>query len=477
MLPVKIAFVDIETTGTSLTRDRIIEIAVIRTENNKIVQKFRTLINPESYLPPEITRLTGINAADLENAPTFREIKQDLLKILDGCVFAAHNVRFDYGFIKNQFRQEEITFSAKNLCTVKLSRKLFPRYKRHNLDSLISRHHLKCPQRHRAMDDTKAIFDFYCLVRKQFPAETVEKAVNHLLKNPSAPIKVPPKILDNLPECPGVYIFYGERGVPLYVGKSVCLRDRILSHFSGDHASSKEMKIAQQVESIETVTTCGELGALLLEAKTVKVLQPLYNRVLREARRLVVLRQNQTGDGYEAPVMEEVSSIDNLKAEEILGVYKSRKQAKNSLSEIAEKNNLCKKLLGLEKSAGSCFGYQLEKCRGACLKKEKPAAYNARFALAFAANKLHRWPFDSAILIEEHDRDSDKKEWHLVDQWCYLGTINNPDDGPDFVKGTGRFDLDTYKILYRFLSAKNRKIKIKKVDRKIFTQSLRNRSL
>src|SRR6266566_2377215 len=139
MLPKNLAFVDIETTGTRAFYDRIIESGILRIENNKLIKTFHSLINPESHLPPEITMLTGITAADLENAPTFRSIKDEIQKILRDCLFVAHNVRFDYSFVKNEFKREMISFSSKHFCTVRLSRLLYPVHKSHNLDSIIER--------------------------------------------------------------------------------------------------------------------------------------------------------------------------------------------------------------------------------------------------------------------------------------------------------------------------------------------------
>src|SRR5438445_552997 len=153
MLPAKIAFVDIETTGARSFYDRIIEIGILRVENNELVRTFHSLLNPQAYVPKEIELLTGIRAEDVETAPTFRQVKDQILEALEDCIFVAHNVRFDYGFLRNEFKREEISFSAKHFCTVRLSRLLYPRYKKHNLDSLIERLQIPCENRHRALDD------------------------------------------------------------------------------------------------------------------------------------------------------------------------------------------------------------------------------------------------------------------------------------------------------------------------------------
>src|SRR3989344_686890 len=171
MLPEKIAFVDIETTGTSLASDRIIEIGIVRVENNTVTKTFQTLINPQTYLSPFITNMTGIQEHMLDNAPTFSQVKDDIKQLLQDCVFVAHNVRFDYGFLKHEFKRLGHTFTQKHFCTVKLSQILFPRARHHNLDSIIKRHSISCENRHRAFDDAQVLWDFFQLLQQKFPPE------------------------------------------------------------------------------------------------------------------------------------------------------------------------------------------------------------------------------------------------------------------------------------------------------------------
>src|SRR5690606_10222071 len=147
--------------------NRIIEIGIIRVEDNEIVQTYHSLINPETYIAPEIERITGITSADIEHAPTFRSIKTDILEMLIDATFVAHNVRFDYGFLKNEFQKENSSFSATQLCTVKLSRILYPTQRHHNLDALIQRFAIPCKNRHRALDDAQVIYHFYQKLQKQ----------------------------------------------------------------------------------------------------------------------------------------------------------------------------------------------------------------------------------------------------------------------------------------------------------------------
>jgi DNA polymerase-3 subunit epsilon len=173
MLPNKLVFVDIETTGTSAAYGRIIEIGILRVEDNELVKTYQTFINPETHLPPEIEYITGITQKDLEDQPTFRQVVDDILKLVDGCVFVAHNARFDYSFLKHSFLRENKTFNARQLCTVKLSRLLYPTAKHHNLDAVIERCGLLCEQRHRAFNDAAALWDFYKHTQKTFSATKI----------------------------------------------------------------------------------------------------------------------------------------------------------------------------------------------------------------------------------------------------------------------------------------------------------------
>jgi DNA polymerase-3 subunit epsilon len=473
MLPDKLAFVDIETTGMRSAYDRIIEIGILRVENNKLVKTFHSLFNPESYLPAEITSLTGITARELENAPTFRSMKDEILEVLADCVFVAHNVRFDYSFLMNELRRENITFSSKHFCTVRLSRLLYPSQKRHNLDALIDRFQLRCESRHRAFDDAKVLFDFYQIVQKDFPTDKLASMIKQTMKKPSLPLKLPQKDLDSLPEKPGVYLFYGENGAPLYIGKSVNIRNRVLSHFSSDIHSPTEMKISQQIESIETITTAGELGALFLESKLIKERLPLYNKMSRIKHELIAIKHQLNKDGYQEVIIEPIKTINIEELSSFLGFCRSRRQAKTFLANITQKYGLCEKLMGLEKTSTSCFAYRLDRCKGACTGKEKSILYNLKFETAFASLKIKTWPFSGPILIEESEFET-RKEYFLIDKWCYLGSVIVDNEGnkkADLVNDLV-FDLDIYKILKQYMRHPNNLKKIQPVKNGQFGMQL-----
>jgi len=465
MLPSKLAFVDTETTGLSVTRDRIIEIGIVRVENNKVVKKYQTLINPEFIFPDIITSITGITPKKLENAPTFRQVKDDILEVLDGCVFVAHNVRFDYAFLKNEFKREEKTFSSKHFCTAKLSRSLFPKERHHNLDSIIERFDIRCKNRHRAYDDAYVLWEFYRKIQSSVSEELLDTYIQKALKKATSPLNLAEGSIENLPELPGVYIFYGDTGAPLYVGKSVNIKERVMSHFSSDYTAAKEMHITQQIKSIETFVTSGELGALLKEAATIKKLQPLYNRKLRVSRKMVLLKKKIDEDGYMHIYLEGAVTIDPFATEEILGVFRSKRQAKDFLIQKCKEHELCEKLLGLENGKGACFGYRLDTCHGACVKEENPLKYNIRCLEAFTGNSIKKWPFNSAIAILERDELEKTAEYFVIDKWCLLGSFTKNDDSSIQEENyTYAFDLDTYKILLSFLSKKDNWKQIHELD-------------
>lgn len=448
MLPAMLAFVDVETSGLSVTRDRIIEIGIVRVENGKIVDTYQTLINPQTYLSPEIERITGISKSSLEDAPIFDDVKRRILEILDGCIFVAHNVRFDYGFLRNELKRCETNYSSKHFCTVKLSRTLFPEMPHHNLDSIIEKFGFSCERRHRAFDDAKILWDFYQAIQKEVPLEKIEEALTLNIKKSSLPSKLPVDMVENLPEEPGVYIFYGENGSPLYIGKSVNIKCRVMSHFTSDYSSSREMVMCQQIESIETIITAGELGALIKESELIKKMQPIYNRKLRLSRKLLILRALVNKDGYQEVMLEEVIEENLYMTENILGIYKSKKQAKGFLTEMAKKHQLCVKLLGLEKTKSACFSYRLGKCNGACIGEEKSFIYNMRFLTAFSLSKIKSWPFTGPIEIREKNELEEKEAHFLIDRWCLLPS-------PD---ASYHFDMDVYKIVLSYLqNTKNHK--------------------
>ncbi len=453
-----LCFVDIETTGTSVTHDRIIEVGMLKVINNEIVEMYESLINPQTHLSPFITSITGIAPSDLEDAPSFEAIYPDVHNFLKESIFVAHNAQFDYGFIRQELGRCDISYTSPVLCTVRLSRALYPTFKRHNLQSIIERFSIPIERRHRALDDSKAMFTFFSQSAKNFPSEVFNNAVTTILKKPSLPKHVSNTILDNLPESSGVYIFYDEYNTPLYVGKSTNIRNRVLSHFTSAKNSTKEMNISQQLQRIETIPTIGELGALLKESALVKELRPVYNRMLRVKREMTVLTKYTDNDGYDRVNIESISTFNSDGLDSVLAVCKTKRQAKDLLVSLCKEHELCENLMGVTNGKGACFTSKLGICKGACSKKELPIKYNMRFLQAFFATKIKRWPFDGAIYIKEKSTTG-KIEYFEVNNWCIVGRYSEHDAEHSTPQALS-FDYDTYKILARFIFNEKNKSKI-----------------
>ncbi|MBX4191077.1 ethanolamine utilization protein, partial [Candidatus Saccharibacteria bacterium] len=235
-----LVFVDVETTGMSFTRGRVIEVGAIRVEAGEVVASFNSLIDPQAELPMFITELTGITRDDLAGAPSFYDINSELYDIMQNAVFVAHNVRFDYGFLKQEFKRTGKKFSPKQLCTVRLSKALYPATRGHKLQDVIDRCGIEVAARHRAYDDAQAMWHFIQHSVQNFPAPLIETAIKQQIKSPSLPKNIDPNLVQNLPDGAGVYIFQDDDGRPLYIGKSISLKKRVLSHFSADHEFESE---------------------------------------------------------------------------------------------------------------------------------------------------------------------------------------------------------------------------------------------
>lgn len=461
MLDRPLVFLDLETTGATAHYDRITEIGLVEVDCGRHVGEWSSLVNPEMRIPLSIQTLTGITDAMVANAPTFADLAESLYDRLEGKVLVAHNARFDYGFLKNAFHRLGLRYQPKVLCTVKLSRRLYPQHRRHNLDSLIERHGLSCDSRHRALADARVLWEFTRQIHLDFGAEAIRAAVEDLLKKPALPPGLPANVLDDIPEGPGVYVFYGDNDIPLYVGKSIGLRSRVMSHFNSDHRVAKDMRISQEITRVEWMETAGELGALIKEAQLVKRLAPIHNRRLRRHNDLCAFRWEPV-NGLKTPQLVSSVDIDFSGLDNLYGMFRSRRVALNALREIADEHGLCHIGVGLEKGKGPCFAYQLKRCRGACVGKESTISHSMRVTQALHSLRMQAWPFPGRIGIREHDPQSRRIDIHVLDRWCYLGTLNSQLDLFDALhtRTEPSFDLDTYKILTRYFKSRPRNVEI-----------------
>jgi DNA polymerase III subunit epsilon len=446
-----LAIVDLETTGLTARYDRIIEIAILRVQNGEVTETYSSLVDPEMIISPYIESLTGITNKDLHDAPTFTSIRNDVFRLLDGALFVAHNARFDYGFVREEFRREGIGWSAPCLCTVRLSRRLYPEHRKHSLDSIMERFGLRCMDRHRALGDAAVVWDFMKLLSTRFQEADLKEAFRKISKTPTMPPLIEESVARNLPESTGVYIFYDQAGGPLYVGKGKNIKSRVYSHFSNGSRFVKEAAIFRQTAGIKTIETAGELGALLLESRLIKEMLPLYNRRSRARKGLSVAKKTVDESGYGTIIIENPDIIDVGELEDIVGIFKSQKQAREFLWLAAKEHRLCPKKLGLEKKTEECSYCQLGICRGACTGAEPPSTYNLRFALAMTGRGVRTWPFEGPVLIEE-GTGRGRGEAFLVDKWCLLASYQFDGQGRrQAFRSDYTFDYDTYRILLHYV--------------------------
>lgn len=449
--PGGLAFVDIETTGGPAQRESITEIGIVQVDADG-VREWSTLVRPESRIPDYIQRLTGIDDAMVGAAPRFAEIADEVFDRLDGRLFVAHNARFDHGHLRAAFRRAGLDIRPQVLCTVKLSRRLFPEHRRHGLDHLIERHGLVVADRHRALGDAQLLWQFWQKLHERFAPGHIEAMVRELIGHPSLPPHLDPEHIAGLPDTPGVYLFYGERGdatggeLPLYIGKSTRLRSRVLSHFAADHTSDRELSLSQQVRHIEWIATAGEIGALLKEAELVKRLQPTHNRQLRRNRELCTWRLATDIVGDRRLELVHAGDLDFGRRDDLYGFFRSRREATNRLRALARDHALCPPLLGLDKhpQGARCFDFQLKRCRGACHGGESPQAHALRLIEALHALKVEHWTWPGPIGLREGEAI------HVVDAWRWLGTATDEAMLADLLEsGRPAFDLDIYKILVK----------------------------
>lgn len=439
-------FVDIETNGGTGDRGRVIEVAAIKVAGGEIIDRYTSLVNPGSDIPYWITKLTGITNADVAQAPFFADIAERLHAFMQGSIFVAHNVLFDYSFLKREFAAIGLAFTPKLYCTVKMSRALYPEHRGHSLEKIIARHNITTASRHRAYDDALAMYEYVKLTVASKGASAFQANLALQIKTRSLPPNVDEQIILSLPDSPGVYIFEDDTGAPLYVGKSVNIRTRVRSHFTSATSVAKELKMTLRSHNVRYIQTETEIEALLLESAKVKELQPLLNRKLRRATTQHLVIKHATDGGYLSFAIEshDLSQYQNLT--DVYGVFPSKSSAKSALESIARTYQLCPRLLGLEPGNGACFRTQLGLCRGACVGKELAGSYNKRVEFALERLKIDTWPYPSRVSIAISPLRS-----LVIDQWIPQGIYDAEHE--TYTELQHAFDIDVYKIVRSYIRA------------------------
>jgi len=394
------AIIDIETTGGSARHEKITEVAIYLHDGEKITGEYVSLVNPERNIPYFITNLTGITNEMVSGAPCFFELAKDIVELTQGRTFVAHNARFDYSFIRQEFKSLGFNYKRNLLDTVSLSRKLLPGHRSYSLGNICKDLRIEINGRHRAAGDALATVRlFEILIDKD---REINGTRSGLIKN-TMMSKLNPGLdigkLETIPDEPGVYYFFDEKGTLIYIGKSRNLQQRISAHLS-NNTTNRAMEMRDMIADIDWVTTGSELIALLHESYEIKKNKPLYNRAQRRSSFQWGIFSMIDHKGYINFKYGLVDSDDIP-----LSVFASKERARSKLESLTEKFNLCQKLTGLYETSGSCFQHHVGICKGACSGKELAAEYNERASKALEEFAFTRRNF----FIIDKGRDDDER--------------------------------------------------------------------
>jgi len=446
--------VDIETTGGNMKNGKITEIAIYRHDGEKIVNEFVSLVNPESYIPPFISSLTGITNEMVETAPLFYQIAKDVVEICKGAVFVAHNAAFDYNFIKEEFKNLGFQFEMPTICTVKLSRKLLPGHASYSLGKICPDLGIGNDARHRAAGDALAtvkLFEILLdknsgLISHEDPYKAFSADGLHSDLSIDDIKKLPPQT--------GVYYLHDENGQVIYIGKSKNIRNRIITHL-GNPKTKKGIEMKQNTADISYELTGSELLALLKESQEIKEEKPCYNRAQRKARKQVGLYNYNDRKGYIRFVLKPNNGVDSP-----ILTFESMQEGRERLFSWIEEYELCQQLCGLYEGKNGCFQYQLKTCKGACNGDEKAEEYNKRVEKLM--QKLS-YGHHNLVILDKGRSDSEMAVV-VIENGSYLGwgyineddCVESPQHFKEYIKVYDD-NRDTKTIITSYL--KNKKYK------------------
>lgn len=400
------AIVDIETTGGYAAANGITEIAIHLFDGEKVTEKFETLINPGQPIPYYIQSMTGITDKMVADAPRFEEVAEKIYTILHDRIFIAHNVNFDYSFVKSHLKESGFDLNTKKLCTVRLSRKIFPGLSSYSLGNLSRSLGITIYDRHRAGGDSEATVQLFQLLLQNDKDKHILKSLQRNSKEWILPPNVPKEHFDQLPYTPGVYYFHDKKGKIVYVGKATNIRYRVNSHFSNNSESRQKQNFMQHVHAI-SYQSCGtELMACILESAEIKKRWPVFNSSQKRWEDVYGIFLYEDQNGYHRLAIDK-----NRKRLNPLYTFHYLVDGHAIIRKLIKDYQLCPKLCFLQKDDGNCDGIVEGHCKGACQQKESPAKYNKRVQKA-AASLLAQPSFtildkgingndQSCILVEE----------------------------------------------------------------------------
>jgi len=373
------AVVDIETTGGQPSGNGITEISILVHDGLKVIDEYETLINPDQHIPDYIQALTGISNEMVENAPLFSEVASRIYDMLHNKIFVAHNVNFDFSFLKHQLAQSGYQLQSKKLCTVRMSRKLLPGHASYSLGKLCSALKINLNNRHRAGGDAAATAILLTMLLEKDTEGVIHQSLHKASKEQVLPPNLSKSQIDALPSAPGVYYFKDQKGTIIYIGKAIDIKKRVCSHFAGTKINKQRQDFMRNVYQID-FTICGtELMALILEATEIQKYWPENNRALKKFEQKYAMYAFEDQKGYIRIGIDKYKKNSNA-----LYAFNSLLSAHSMLRGLISEHTLCEKLCFIQKDRSACTAYETENCHGACLGLEHPYSYNLRVKAAIA---------------------------------------------------------------------------------------------
>ena len=391
------AIVDIETTGGYASNNDITEVAIVLHDGESVVRRFETLVKPAISIPYYIQVLTGITPEMVEDAPRFEEIAPEIYNLLQGNVFVAHNVNFDYSFIKHHLQSAGYTLDCTKLCTVRLTKKVFPSLPSYSLGNLCRHFGIVIRNRHRAGGDTDATVQIFEQLLQSGAETYIRQFIKRKAKEQSLPPNLPNTDVDNLPYTPGVYYFHNQKGEVIYVGKAKNLKYRVSSHFTHNGSGRQRQDFLRNIYSISYQVCSTELMAFILESVEIKRLWPPFNYSQKRFTAAYGLYLYEDRNGYNRLAIDKKKrNVQPLYTFNWLG------EGHRLVNELINRYQLCTKLCFIQTDYDECVGLERGTCKGACEQREEPKDYNKR--VKEAVDWLEQWLPTFAILDEGNEQ-------------------------------------------------------------------------
>ena len=401
------AIVDIETTGGHASAHGITEIAIVLHDGEKVTRRYETLVNPQKNIPVYISALTGISNEMVARAPLFSEVATEIFGLLHNRIFVAHNVNFDYSFLKYHLSGCGYELQTKKLCTVRLSRKVFPGLVSYSLGKLCKQLQVDLTNHHRAGGDAEATARVFSMILENDADGHVKQSLNRSSKEQLLPPNLSRAEFDKLPNRPGVYYFYNQKGKVVYVGKAKDLKKRVSSHFTGNNANKQRQDFMREIHAVNFQECATELMAFILEATEIKRLWPENNRALKRFEQSYGLFMYEDQRGYQRLLVDK-----KRKGSSPIYSFNQQFEGHILLRQLMEEFDLCPKLCFVQTNHDACIGTENKPCKGACRGDESRALYNIRVQQAVTKLKSD---LPSFALLDE-GRTADEQSVILMEQ-------------------------------------------------------------